>query len=715
MSNLSPIQIGSPNRLETTFNLKSGTSLSDTIFDNKRSNTRILSNTVGGPVLSYAKNSVGNSDTIQSKFQKTNRAIYKKISPEANDGPGLLNFGPSEPYVTVNPNSSTKMIKKYDSRVLPIGSVIQDTVRISKFMVSGQGILFNTKQFLLQGQSAFNETRIYNPLSVLQSTIRPTSLGLIPRPTRHITMGSGLLDTFLGTLGIKDNTGTPPKGTSADGDKLDTLPDLNASQAKGLIRSPTGSPARQNVLLKYGGKTSSDKGSFLGNLVKKLVPMFSSLPNQFEGIESDKIYRSDQDLYSLFTEYYKSQASKNPNIYNGYVQQYIGNDTNSNEQRLPGVIPTKGKPYSYTVYSRWVDTNGDDDGTLILRDFKLLESGDFSSRYSSYLKSPNNIKSNYTVTPNGGKPVLVKTKEDYSNEIKQTFPVGEFKYQGNAAPVLSQIQYNNTNPFAMKYSELSSVKKFGDHIRENESYNAVDGVDSYEGGKGFARTKYPDKINVEDILDYEPYNNDQIAFWFHDIVNKKYLQFRATVNGINDSNSVDWTEMSYLGMPDKIYNYKGYTRTLGFNFVVYLNSVRELHPTWKKLNYLLSLRAPSKYIDGKYMVPPIVELRMGDMYHNVPIVINSITLSVPDDVSWETLPANEGEYSYLAGLIKIPNVKYGQFPNRVEINIGAYVLESENYPRAGNTSFGPDQNFGGSFHLRTFEGKDNIVNGVLIQ
>ncbi len=710
MASLSPIQIGSPNRLETTFKLKSGTSLTDTIFDNKNSTTRVLSNTGNGPILSYAKGTSNRQDTIQSKFQKTNRELYKKISPSANDGPGLLNFGPSEPYVTSNPNSSDKMIKRYDTRVLPIGSVIQDTIRISKFTVSGQGLLFNAKQFILQGQNAFNETRIYNPLSVLQSTIRPASLGLIPRPARHITMGSGLLNTFLGTLGIKDNTGTPPKGTAADGDKLDTLPDVNATQAKGLIRAPTGAPARQNVLFKYGGTTNNKKGSFLGNLVKKLLPMFSTLPNQFDGIEGDKKYRADQDLYGLFLDFYKKEADQKPAIYNSYVQKYIGNDTNSTEPRLPGVIPTVGVPYSYTVYSKWLETNGDDDGTLILTKYKELSTGTFISRYSSFIKSPNNNKSNYSVTPSGGESVLVKTKSEYSTEIAQTFPAGEFKYPGDSSPVLSNIQYNNTNPFAMKYSELSSVVKFGDHIRNTESKNLIHSVD----GKGFARARYPDKINVEDILNSEPYNNDQIAFWFHDVVNRKYLQFRATVTGINDSRGIDWNEMSYVGSPNKIYNYKGYTRTLGFNFSVYLNSVRELHPTWKKLNYLMSLGTPSKYIDGKYMVPPIIELRIGDMYHNLPILINSITFSIPDDVSWETLPANEGEYSYLGGLIKIPNVKYGQFPNRVEINIGCYVLEAENYPRIGNTSFGPDQNFGGSFHLRTFEGKDNIVDGVLI-
>lgn len=702
MASLTPIPIGSPNRLENTFNLKSGTSLTDTIFDDKNSVTKLLQTTGHGPVLSYAKNTSIQQDSISSKFAKENKSIYKKISPIADNGTGFFDFGPDQPFVTTNPNDSNKRIKQYDSRVLPIGSVIQDTIRISKFTVSGKGILFNAKQFILQGQNAFNETRIYNPLSVLQSTIRPTSLGLIPRPNRHITVGSGLLDTFLGTLGIKDNTGTPPKGTASEkNDK--TIVDL--SKSKGLIRAPTGAPARQSVLLKYGGTTSSEKGSFLGNLVKKYLPMFASLPDQFEGVAGDNKYRADQDLYAQFIEYYKKEAADKPNIYNNFIQSYVGNDTPSSEARSPGVVAVKGNSYSYAKSLIIANSGGSDDGTLVLTNYKALSDGTFTSRYRQFILSPNSKDSSITNAPAGGKATEIKTKSDFSSQVSQTFTNG--------------ISYQNANPFALKYSELSSVTRFEAHIGDVENDENQIGKKKHNvslQSKGFARGRNPDNINTADILAQEPSpTSDQIAFWFRDVVNNKYLQFRATVNGINDSSAIEWNEVNYIGMPDKVYNYKGFTRTLGFNFVVYINSIKELHPIWKKLNYLMSFRSPSKYVDGKYVVPPIIELRIGDMYHNVPIIINSITFSIPDDVSWETLPAADGEYSYLAGMIKIPGVKYGQFPNRVEINIGAYVLEPENFPSIGNTSFGPDQNsqISSTFHLRSYEGKDDISGGVL--
>ena len=716
MASLSPIPIGLSNRLETTFNLKSGTSMTDSIFDGKSVASKVLQTTGHGPILSYAKNTSLTQDTVSSRFGKDNKLLYTKISAKTEGGTGFLSFGPSQPYVSVNPNSSTKRIKKYDSRMLPIGSVIQDTVRIAKFTVSGAGLLFNIKQFMLQGQNAFNETQLYNPLSVIQSTIRPTTFGLVPRPNRHITMGSGLLGTFLGTLGLKDNTGTPPKGTAADKDKLNTLPDSNAKQAKGLIRAQTGSNARQNILLKYGGG-STKKGSFLGNLAKKLFPMFAKKPDQFDKVGGNTKYRADQDLYEQFIKYYKDQASKHPHIYNNFVQEYTANDYNSDETRIPGLYSDNGNSYQYAIDIKKKKSDKivyEYDGTKLMRMYSDLfyssvgKNNGYIPSYKSFLSKNFQI---YIGNQIGGTSEVSSKPDDIESAQKR-------KFSSNG------ITYYRKGRNSITYDQLHTKMK----DKEDRWSTIVNGSMREEGnalisnpfGKGFPRENGTDAINMQDILSTEPRaKSDQIAFWFYDVVNKKYLQFRAVISGISDQNSIEWNEINYVGMPDKVYHYKGFTRTLGFSFIAYVNSVKELHPMWKKINYLMSFKSPSNYISGKYAVPPIIQLRIGDMYHNLPIVINSLNLTVPDDTTWETLPATDiADYHYMAGMIKVPNVRYGQFPTRVEIQVGAYVLEQENYPRIGNTVFGPSQgedtSNASNFHLRSFDNKDNIVNGVLV-
>jgi hypothetical protein len=255
------------------------------------------------------------------------------------------------------------------------------------------------------------------------------------------------LDTFLSTIVLKDNTGTPPKGTSAEkNDK--TIVDL--SKAKGLIRAPTGAPARQNVLFKYGGTTSSEKGSLLGNMARKLFPMFATLPDQFDGVTGDNKYRADQDLYAQFIEYYKKESSDKPNVYNNFIQQYTGNDTASTEARNPGQVSKLGFSYSYLKSSQLINSNGEDDGTLVLKNYKSLLNGSFTTRYNTFQsttnKSPNASDFSFKSTPSEGKPVDISSKTDYSNQIAQKFT--------------SEVIYKNTNPFAFGVDAACSSHSF---------------------------------------------------------------------------------------------------------------------------------------------------------------------------------------------------------------------------------------------------------------
>lgn len=85
---------------------------------------------------------------------------------------------------------------KDDDRSVPVVSTARDAVRIFKFLQSSDGVLFLSKQALLQTGNTFQNTRLYNPLSTVASTIPfvhikrslPPSLGITPSI-------SGLLQT----------------------------------------------------------------------------------------------------------------------------------------------------------------------------------------------------------------------------------------------------------------------------------------------------------------------------------------------------------------------------------------------------------------------------------------------------------------------------------------------------------------------------------------
>src|ERR1035437_5440727 len=188
--------------------------------------------------------------------------------------------------------------------------------------------------------------------------------------------------------------------------------------------------------------------------------------------------------------------------------------------------------------------------------------------------------------------------------------------------------------------------------------------------------------------EYKPYEDDLIAFHFYDVVNQKYIPFRATVKSISEGNTAFWDELRFLGRADQLYSYNGFSRTLSFSFNIVINSITELLPSWTKINYLASSVKPSNYtrsdtvgtVYNKFIVPPMFMVTIGDLYRFQPIVLRSITVNIPEDALWETLNEyNSDEWSYLNGIITSTGIGngYGQLPREVEISVEGALLEKE--------------------------------------
>ena len=132
-------------------------------------------------------------------------------------------------------------------------------------------------------------------------------------------------------------------------------------------------------------------------------------------------------------------------------------------------------------------------------------------------------------------------------------------------------------------------------------------------------------------------DDDFIPFKFRDVVNGKWIIFRALLSGITDTVTPEWSPERYVGRPDNVYVYQGVTREVAFNFAVYPKTRQELPVLWDKLNYLVGLCYPSWYNNapGLSMKPPMIELTIGDMFKNTPGFLSTLTLTVEDGSTWE--------------------------------------------------------------------------------
>jgi len=151
-----------------------------------------------------------------------------------------------------------------------------------------------------------------------------------------------------------------------------------------------------------------------------------------------------------------------------------------------------------------------------------------------------------------------------------------------------------------------------------------------------------DKINLhpyggstisEDINDT---NIDFVPFKFRDMVNGKWIIFRAILESVSDSSSPEYGEESYIGRPDKVYVYKGATRNLSITFKVMPKSVQEIVTLWEKLNYLRGLTYPS--IKQNRMIAPFASITVGDMFDKLPVLLQSLNYTIDTASTWEIKP-----------------------------------------------------------------------------
>ena len=127
---------------------------------------------------------------------------------------------------------------------------------------------------------------------------------------------------------------------------------------------------------------------------------------------------------------------------------------------------------------------------------------------------------------------------------------------------------------------------------------------------------------------------DFIKFNFRDVVNNKFIVFRAILEGISDSISPEFGEERFIGRPDKVYIYQGTERNVSFNFKIYPKTKQELPVLMEKLNYLVGLCYPS-HTEGNRMVTPLMQLTIGDMFTDATGLLGGLTVTVEDATTWE--------------------------------------------------------------------------------
>lgn len=626
-----------------------------------------------------------------AEFQKNSRSIYNKFPISEATGGGI---GFDQPYVytKLTDSNAAKNLTKYDSQAFPIGSTVRDLERIGKFMASGRGAIFTTKQFFLQNQNPFNETRIYNPLSVLKATGRTGTAGLVGQPVRYVETSGGILNFFknslLSTIGAQaDQLNQRTISGTAKGD-LPNYSAIRGGARAGLLRYNTAltgvsrfTTLWPSVALGTGTPIAGGTGfltkigSSLKNTLSKAIPstnpqgIFGGKPtNEWEYRPEYPIGR--QGIYNAFLDdplkIFGENRPSSADFYNQAPTATTSEQTVRSFHRFYPASPETSEDAE--MYASPEDLTND--GELIGNGVNLVNR--FEQMVNSFeAKKDGPIQSQ-------------RSREMYNNApVANTRPRavdGSYSdIPGGKGASASATKYDKKLTDPLTLDSRAFAKTTG--VEKHDVYNAMEVF----GGK---RGEVPDALLHSPVGGGKvapEQSKDVIFFYLFDLVNEKYIPFRATVSGISEQNSADWEEVTYIGRADKLFLYRGFSRDLNLIFSVYANSVKELIPMWKRIDYLTGLTRPAKYTSGvngalgQFIYPPMVTLRLGDMYNDQPCVITNVGLNIPDDTNWETF-RTDNEFRYLNGLSneKVVNgVKSRQLPLKVDVTLSMKLLEKQ--------------------------------------
>ena len=691
--------------------------------------------------------SVGKPELI---LNTNSTELYHKFSPYSNfsQNGGLLNWG-DQPfyYVYVDQAKTFPNARAGQSQVFPLQDSIIDVQRVTKFLASGNGVTFLATQLLLQTGNAFDETRIYNPTSPIVAAGMGLTFNAV-RPERFLDISSlsGLATSLLGgagTLLAGGSTVTPPASTTGRG----ALPQQNqATDGKGLLRGGDANKGLANFKSKWS-PSQGGTNSFMSAVAGLASSLFSNfIPARQSGIT----YRSDEGSYGIML------AAASPRFdYSGndggtfpFGQLWIGGGKGIRKQGEYPNSPSRlfVKVQNGKVVPILISTAGGLTGDIssvgsvgydVNQSTNILKPG---YRYGDATNQNNSFNQAYN-----GSDIMYQYQ--YYVDDTQAFPTKDPETQVSEGAdtlggIAGTIQKNLNNILAASGKTYSTVTPDGTILRNSTiSYNydrlfqtkdKLDTPSSYPNGAQAAyrnsgvrmvsndiasspanSLKLPtafqaDTINTLNVLDssakgttWNPFSDDLVALYFYDVVNDKYIPFRAIISGIGENGNASWDEMPFIGRADKVYSYGGFSRNLNFTINIVINSISELAPTWQRINYMMTSYKPANYtrrasatggdlVYDRFMVPPMFMFTLGDVYRDQPILIQSVAMTIPEGAAWETYnQENQGNtWAYMANTIKAAaGTKFGQVPREIQLAFTAILLEKERAV-VGGANFG---------------------------
>jgi len=167
-------------------------------------------------------------------------------------------------------------------------------------------------------------------------------------------------------------------------------------------------------------------------------------------------------------------------------------------------------------------------------------------------------------------------------------------------------------------------------------------LESYYGYRAYnaasRKESKPDRVNNTPYGTELPNNvKDLIKFRFESVgfsgTNGKAIIFRAYINSLSDSFSPGWNPSQDQGRADPKVLYSSFERSIGLDFKVVVHSADEQHNVWDKLSALARNTYP--VYAGSGFHGQFIRVTIGDLYVKQYMYVNTLQYDWDQDTPWE--------------------------------------------------------------------------------
>jgi len=604
---------------------------------------------------------------LEERFNQTVDDLYSTTfhpAKEQGELHPIIEVRPNDPNRTQGPEGS--------SRLIPIDRILVDQNRMTQFLTSPRGIQFLLKEQLLQTGNAISETRILNPLFI--------NLNLTPN--EHFRRQ--LFDQTDQNFGsaARSPASTPDIGLAGRLQKetaaLAQVRITNTPSGRSILAVLGASQLGQTILGTSGALGIGGTGGTLGIDERPEIDINGKFYSVLlrEGFEPFAQRQLSVLMDSLNLAGTAISIIGIPNIFRGIG---LGGGANpipsqtqqmryfilNNDESIRYLNSSSGlnrRPTLFTSQTKRIDAGGLGESPLLSDSATLL--GASANEIVRITLPTDAIFSEINDPPNQQTSVIdeMEFPEDalerrYDSDERLEFVRNALAEQATLIQKFTQPSDNQPEVpnrgiiGGITLQELQKLNDGGTNIIDNESAQEYfQSLPRREIGVKDTRLAvgyYHDTLNLVTRLtgsaglptDDPNFPQDFINVTILDKGNDRLEPFRAILETIAETVTPEFSETRYIGRIERNIVYLGAKRSA--NFVLYVNawSPRELEAIWDKVNFITGLAFPSDVSGDGFLLPPIVELTIGDVYKNQPGYFSNIEHIFHDETStWEIEP-----------------------------------------------------------------------------